>query len=122
MSLIVAASLNNLRKPKRPEKKKSSSAQYTNVHHPWSHFNGFQEKVSILKETGRNHIAWYCISCWNDHNSKDITSSLHSPLSNKQIKLSMFLQRVISSMIGLCSEIKNIWLGLQSHNGQDHLF
>ena len=43
---------------------------------------------------------------------KDTTTSLHSSLSKNQIKLSMFLQQVISYMIGPGSDVQNIWFGL----------
>ena len=42
----------------------------------------------------------------------DTTTSLQSPLSKNQTKLSMFLQQVISYMIGPGSDVQNIWFGL----------
>ena len=43
---------------------------------------------------------------------KHTTTSLQSLLSKNQTKMSKFLQKVTSSMIGPGSEVQNIWFGL----------
>ena len=63
----------------------------------------------IQSGIARFHNFWFLFS--QLYSLKDTANSFQSPLS-KENKLSMFLQKLISSMIGTGSKVQNIWFGV----------